>query len=131
MRARWVPAWTLGLVVAAGACASGQQAPSAPAVVIEPELMSRAAAEGRVRVVVGLRVSEAEDRRLAIETAWQRVLRDIAQTPHRVLRTFDTIPFVALEASSDTLRALALSPHVVSVQADTLAAPQPVPRRGP
>lgn len=126
-----VRVWTLGLVVMVSACASGQEAPGPPAAAVPPELLVRAATEGSVRVIVGLRVPEAGDRRQAIEAARQRVLRDIANTPHRVLRAFETVPFVALEASAETLRALAASPHVASVQADTLAAPQTAPKGHP
>jgi len=130
---RTAPVSALGLVLLVSACAAAQEAPGSPSPVVAPELMARAGAEGLVRVIVGLRVpaAEAGNRRQAIESARERVLRDISQTPHRVVRTFDTVPFMALEASAEALRALAASPHVVSVQADTLAAPQSAPTRQP
>lgn len=108
------------------ACATAAEQPGA---VVPAELLARAAADGAVRVIVRFRVAPApEDARAqAIEAGRRALLSEIAQTPHRVLRTYETLPFLALEASGETLRVLASSPNVLAIQADTLAAPHSRP----
>ena len=91
---------------------------------VAPGLLARAAAEGAVRVIVGLRLPAGATADVAaIAGVRAAVLRAIAGTRHRVVRTYDTIPFVALEASVETLQALAAAPEVSSVEEDALARP--------
>jgi hypothetical protein len=107
-------------VITSGMAGSGAAGPAVP-----PELVERASAEGTVRVIVGFRLPPgATADAAAIATAREAVLRQVAGTRHRVLRAYETIPFVALEASPEALRALAASPDVSSVQEDALARPQ-------
>jgi hypothetical protein len=116
----WASALVLTLVITGGMAGSGAAGPAVP-----PALVERASAEGAVRVIVGFRLPPgvAPDAQ-AIAAARETVLRQVAGTRHRVVRAYETIPFVALEASPETLRALAASPEVSSVQEDALARPQ-------
>lgn len=110
----------LALLVAA--CASAAQEGS---LVVPPELLARAGAGRPVRVIVRLRHDPAaQDPSAAIAAAQQAVLRAIQSTPHRVLRVYQTVPLLALEASAGTLRVLAALPDVARVEEDALAAPQ-------
>jgi hypothetical protein len=86
---------------------------------------------GPSRVLVQLRLSltdaelsDVELRSKAIARAREAMLGELAGTSYRVLRTYDTIPFVALEASSDTLMMLQQSPAVVGIEPDGLSSPQ-------
>jgi hypothetical protein len=93
--------------------------------VVPRALLERATVEGAVRVIVGFRLSpgEAGDA-TAIARARAAVLQAVAGTRHRVLRAYGPIPFVALEASPEALRALAASLDVGSVEADAVVRPQ-------
>lgn len=116
----WMGALALALAITGGMVGSGAAGPAVP-----PELLERASAEGAVRVIVGFRLPSgvAPDAQ-AIAAARETVLRQVAGTRYRMVRAYETIPFVALEASPETLRALAASPDVSSVQEDALARPQ-------
>jgi hypothetical protein len=78
------------------------------------------------RVIVELRIAKMEGtpddpaRLAAIAAARQALLRELDGTTFRVVRTYDTIPFVALEVSPDTMAALKRSRLVAGVQPDSL-----------
>ncbi len=84
--------------------------------------------EGAVRVIATLDVgfvaegalarSAAAGQRAAISRASDRALTALRGTDHRVLRTFGSIPAVALELSEDAVAALAASPAISSVVED-------------
>lgn len=70
-----------------------------------------------MRVVVNLRVRSGPTEE-AIRAAREAMFGDLGPAPYRVVRRYDTIPAVALVASTDALIRLAGSPHVTSVQED-------------
>ena len=103
-------------------------------------LVDRAAREGTVRVIVQLRVSARPEgelgspdavasQRQAIAAAQSAVLKELAGTSYRVVRTYETIPFLALEVSLGALRALEESALVIGVEEDRLDSPQRTPNR--
>jgi hypothetical protein len=105
-----------------GLCAWSPAEPSSP---VSPGLLARADAEGSVRVIVSLRLpAGATPDAETIQRASRSLLQEIAGTRHRVVRTYDTLPLVALEASAETLRALAALPSVLAVEEDTVVRPQ-------
>ena len=95
---------------------------------------------GTLRVLVQLQVitfPEGELRgadavasqRAVIAVAQSTLLAELAGTSYRVIRIYDTIPFLALEVSPDALQALEGSALVVSVQEDRPTSPQRMPNR--
>jgi hypothetical protein len=103
-------------------------------------LRQKAYDEGAVRVIVQLRVSALPEgelgsaeavaaQRRAIVSAQSAVLSALAGTGYRVIRTFETIPFLALDVSPGALEALEGSALVVGVEEDRVAAPQRTPNR--
>jgi hypothetical protein len=82
------------------------------------------------RVIVELRVAKAQGspddpaRLAAIAAARQALLQELDGTTFRVVRTYDTIPFVALEVSPDAMAALRRSKLVAGVRPDTLGSTQ-------
>ena len=87
-----------------------------------------------VRVIVQLRVTglpegriwtvEAEaSARQAIAEVQSTLLRELAGSDYRVVRTYETIPFLALEVSVDALRALEGSALVMNIKADRVESP--------
>jgi hypothetical protein len=119
----WAGIAGLLVVLHAGAPAEG----SSP---VSPDLLARAGAEGSVRVIVSLRLAPgvAPDAE-AIRRASGALLQEIAGTRHQVVRTYETVPLVALDASVETLRALAASPRVLAVEPDAVVRPQGAPAR--
>jgi hypothetical protein len=97
------------------------------------ELRTRAAAEGRVRVLVELALPTSPEARLArparsaqrarIAGEGETLRRELAGAPHAVTRSFRSIPFVALEVGPGALDALERSPRVRRVQPDRLRRP--------
>ena len=107
---------------------------------IPKALVDRAAREGTVRVLVQLRVSARPEgelsspdavasQRQAIAAAQSAVLKELAGTSYRVVRTYETIPFLALEVSLGALQALDESALVMGVEEDRLVSPQRTPDR--
>lgn len=107
---------------------------------IPEALVDRAAREGTVRVIVQLRVSARPEgelgspdavasQRQAIAAAQSAVLKELAGTSYRVVRTYETIPFLALEVSLGALQALDESALVMGVEEDRLDSPQRTPNR--
>ena len=102
---------------------------SGPNAVAPQELIDKARVSGSVRVIVQLAESVQPEGRLAnirakrqqrrqIAAAQSGLLSELTGTNHRVLSRYQTIPFVALEATPSTLQALERSSKVVSVQED-------------
>lgn len=103
-------------------------------------LIDRAARDGTVRVIVQLHVAvkpEGELRsteavaaqRKAIAAAQSALMVELVGTGHRLNQAYETIPFLALEASSDALRTLEASALVVGVEEDHLELPLSTPSR--
>ena len=106
--------------------------------VVTESLYSKAVESGSVRAIVQLRVAGLPEGRLwtaeaeasarqAIAEAQCTLLRELAGTNYRVVRTYETIPFLALEVSLDTLRALEGSALVMNVEEDRVESPQSKP----
>lgn len=107
---------------------------------IPEALVDRAAREGTVRVIVQLRVSARPEgelgspdavasQRQAIAAAQSAVLKELAGAGYRVVRTYETIPFLALEVSLSAVQALDESVLVMGVEEDRLNSPQRTPNR--
>ena len=101
----------------------GAAAAAGPTTVVSRELLEAAAARGAARVVVQLTVPEGAAA-AAIETAKQALWSDLAGTRYRVVRDLPGFPVVVLEASVETLGALAASRHVAHVSGDQIRRPQ-------
>ena len=108
--------------------------------IVPDALRQKASAEGAVRVIVQLRASALPEgelsgaeavasQRRAIASAQSAVLTELAGTSHRVIRTFETIPFLALDVSPGALQALEGSALVVGMEEDRLDSPQRTPNR--
>lgn len=88
---------------------------------------------GWVRVIVQLRVATSDSRpseevtrqQDTVTQAKEALLRELPVRSYRVLRMYETIPFVALEVAPEALQVLGKSRWVVSLEADALAAPHP------
>jgi hypothetical protein len=103
-------------------------------------LLDRAAPEGTVRVLVQLQVAAEPEgglasaeavaaQRKAIAVAQSALMAELVGTRYRLIRTYETIPFLALEVSSDALRILEASPLVVGIEEDRLELPLSTPSR--
>ncbi|HEY8432783.1 MAG TPA: S8 family serine peptidase, partial [Sandaracinaceae bacterium] len=100
---------------------------------IAPDVAARAAAGQPVRVIVELAVPFAPEgvlrgdarglQRAAIVGRQARVAAALAGRPHRIVRSFRSVPALALEVDAEGLAELARSPDVRSVVADELHAP--------
>jgi len=130
---RLVPCVCVALMLTPNLCHSNET-------IVPDALRQKAYDEGAVRVIVQLRVSalpEGEIRgvdavasqRRAIASAQSAVLTELAGTIYRVIRIFETIPFLALDVSPGALRALEESALVVGMEEDRVAAPQRTPNR--
>jgi hypothetical protein len=101
-----------------------------PVTVVSPELLAKAAREGSVRVIVHLRVpnsAQSDLRGNGMVRTREAVISEISRTRHKVVRTYETIPLLALEVSAEALEVLASSLNVERVQEDGLNSPQPKP----
>jgi subtilisin family serine protease len=109
---------------------------SAQAPLVAPKLMQRALSEGSVRVIVELGGMTAvpegflrDDVAVAIQrgdiaTAQNSVSQTLRGTTHSIVRRFETVPLLAVVASTDALRMLeAMRGLVVVVHEDALSAP--------
>jgi Peptidase inhibitor I9 len=95
---------------------------------IPREVIDHAAAHGTVLVLVGLnvpwqmesRLSEDETRaqREAIASIQRDLLTELEGRSYKVIRRYDRIPGIALEAGADVLAELARSPNVTNVLLD-------------
>jgi hypothetical protein len=100
-------------------CAVAQGSPPT----VSDGLFARARALGRVPVIVTLRAPDAASGG-AVDSVKRAVLADIAQTDHRVVRELGRLPQLVLDASEETLRVLAGSPHVLRVDESVPRRPQ-------
>ena len=91
--------------------------------VVSRELLDLALARGSLRVVVQMKVDPWADA-LTIRTAKQALWVDLTGTTYRVVRDLPDFPAVVLEASPETLGALAASPRVAHVSEDLARLPQ-------
>ena len=92
------------------------------------QLLRKAEREGSVRVIVRLRTDfvpegrldrpEVADQRDEIQAARAGLREDLRGTNHQVVREFETVPFVALEASPRALGAAQRSPRVADITED-------------
>jgi hypothetical protein len=84
---------------------------------ISPDLLILATTHGAVRVLIHLEVPAD----VGTESVKRSVLAAIAHTRHRVLRALPGLPLLAVEASLETLGALASAPGVQRVEEDSLS----------
>ena len=114
----------LALLLAAPTLGAGQT-PSVPA------SLTQAAQTGRVRVIARLGAAVEPEgalsdgaavagQRRAISRVQRGVISRLPTSGTRVVRAFETIPFVALETDAAGLAALARDPEVVDVEEDRL-----------
>jgi subtilisin family serine protease len=121
------------VLLAALGTLAGVSADARPGAV--PDALSRQAADrGSVRVIARLSTAftpegelpspaSAAAQRAAISAAQHRVLEGLAGSTYRVTRSFEFIPFLAVEASPAALAALASHASVVSVAEDAAEPP--------
>ncbi len=99
------------------------------------DLLATARRDGRIRVIVELDVAGAAQggapaaearaqRRAAIAAARSRLDARLPSSGWRTTRTYERLPFVALEVSPEALGTLRSSPEVRGIVADRLEAPQ-------
>lgn len=97
-------------------------------------LLTRAAREGRVRVIVGVEAAfkpegtltgarSVEGQRRGIAVAQKMLMRKADTLNARAVEAFDNIPFLAMEVDSAGLRALAADSSVISITADKISRP--------
>lgn len=99
---------------------------------VPPDLFKRAATQGTVLVIAGLRTPWQREelltdalltlQRAAIQDAQSYVLAELTGTPYRVTRLYRSIPGIALRVGVDALKVLERSPAVTNVIADRPAA---------
>jgi hypothetical protein len=83
-----------------------------------------------MRVIARLRVLEpATPPR--IHAVQESVLQELANAPYRLVRRFDTLPFLVLEVSPAALALLRASSEVTAIEEDALSAPHPIPPQRP
>ena len=114
---------SVGAVIVAMQILAGYGAAAGPSTgVVSPELFDTASARGAVRVLVQLKVVNGADP-ATIDAAKLALWSDLVGTTYRVVRDLAGFPVVAIEASPETLRALASSTHVEHVAADEIRRP--------
>jgi hypothetical protein len=111
------------LLFLAGTAASAQSGGKIPR-----EVIDRAAAHGTVLVLVGLNVpwqmesrlseEEARGQREAIASVQRDLLTELEGRRYKVIRRYDRIPGITLEAGADVLAELARSANVTTVLLD-------------
>jgi subtilisin len=89
--------------------------------------------DGRVRVIAGLRIAfkpegalaagRRDDQRRGIEDATASVRHALRGTPHRVIHTYRSVPYIALELSEAALARLESTGAVASLERDALSSP--------
>ena len=123
----------LGVFLATSALASAGM--DGRASVVPGNLYAKALEHGSVRVIVQLKVAALPEgqlgggdavvsQRQAIAAAQSALLAELAGSSYRVVRTYETIPFLALEVSADGVRILEGSALVAGVEEDRLESPQ-------
>jgi hypothetical protein len=104
-----------------------------PSEKVPSDLFKRAADNGTVLVLAGLRAPWQQEHRIseelvslqrkAILDAQSYVLAELVGTEYRVLRLYNTIPAIALRVGMDALKVLERSPAVTNVLPDRPAKP--------
>jgi subtilisin len=109
--------------------------------VVPPEITQKVQTERIVRVIVRLGVQTRSEgtlntpqavgaQRQAIASAQTFLLAELTRTGHRMIRRFQTIPFIVLEVEAGALAVLERSSLVIGVAEDRLDAPL-LPQSGP
>jgi hypothetical protein len=120
----WLKAsWFAALLSLSGTVAVAQAGGKIPR-----EVIDHAAAHGTVLVLVGLNVpwqmesrlneDETRSQREAIASIQRDLLSELEGRSYKVIRRYDRIPGIALEAGADVLAELARSPNVTNVLLD-------------
>jgi hypothetical protein len=123
----------IGLVVVASVAAPA--AADRGDTVVPDEVHRKAVTTGSARVIVQLRLAPpagddaerrgpAGDQRAAIHRAQSAVLAELEATGYRLLRRYETIPFLALEVSPQALDVLKQSSLVVRIEEDRAEPPR-------
>lgn len=98
---------------------------------LHAEAIEQGMKQGSIRVIAHLRVESvseeqakgAEQRREAIAQVREALFRELASTSYRVIRAYDTIPFIALEIWPDARQVLEKSALVVGIEDDKRSHP--------
>lgn len=100
---------------------------------IDPKIGSQIGERGTARVIVRLRVpiktqevlTEQQElaQKRSIAAAQQAILKQLANTKHRVIRQLEITPDLVLEVGPDALRLIERSADVEQVFSDELAVP--------
>jgi hypothetical protein len=100
---------------------------------VPPDLFKRAADNGTVLVLAGLRAPWQQEHRIseelvtlqrkAILDAQSYILAELAGTDYRVMRLYRQVPAIALRVGMDALKVLEQSPAVTNVLPDRPAKP--------
>ncbi|MGH7832017.1 MAG: hypothetical protein ACREQK_00085 [Candidatus Binatia bacterium] len=106
---------------------------SGPSEKVPPDLFRRAADNGTVLVLAGLRAPWQQEYRIseelvtlqrkAILDAQSYILAELAGTDYRVMRLYRKVPAIALRVGMDALKVLEQSPAVTNVLPDRPAKP--------
>ena len=112
--------------------ASQRESPATTSDKVPPELFKRAATQGTILVIAGLRTPWQREellneallalQRAAIQDAQSYLLAELTGTPYKVTRLYRNIPGIALRVGVDALKVLERSPAVTNVIADRPAA---------
>ena len=92
--------------------------PAHSGALLPAELLGRAEREETVRVIVELEAVPEK-----IQATQDLALGAIAGTRYRVMRRYQTVPFLALDVSAEALRRLAQSPVVRRIEEDRVVHP--------
>ncbi|MDP9381829.1 MAG: hypothetical protein M3Q29_17120, partial [Chloroflexota bacterium] len=98
------------------------------------DLVLRAAKEGRVRIIVGVKarftpegnlsgVRSVEEQRRGIAVAQKALMQKATTLNARAVEAFDNIPFLAMQVDEAGLRTIAADPSVASVTANKISRP--------
>ncbi len=98
------------------------------------DLVLRAAKEGRVRIIVGVKarftpegnlagVRSVEEQRRGIAVAQKALMQKATTLNARAVEAFDNIPFLAMQVDEAGLRAITADPSVASVTANKISRP--------
>lgn len=94
------------------------------------EPVVESSSEARIQVIVRLRFDppdgaapDGEPYQAALRATRERFLAEIQAVPHRVVRTYDTLPLVVLSVAPSDRAPLEKLPSVAGVEEDRLNAP--------
>jgi hypothetical protein len=116
------------VIGAAMMLAAPTSAPAQPIPKVPAEVIDQAATDGRVLVLVGLKMpwqmesnltdDQIQAQRDAIASIQKNLLSELAGKSYKVTRRYDRIPGLALEVGADALAELARSTNVANVLLD-------------